>query len=178
MKRSTRNEAQPKTAQTDRDPQNLSERAIPEANPLGESGAALETLRIRHAALRIERWPRANVMESRSDHGESAALRLAAQRLRRPPRRRTPLHCLRPAPGAEARFALMIANFSRVEVPYAHAAIVRAIIYNIERSLTFYVGALKRLGWSAPTLMPLAGSLLIYRCTRSVRFSDLREYER
>lgn len=72
----------------------------------------------------------------------------------------------------------MIANFSRVEVPYAHAAIVRAIIYNIERSLTFYVGALKRLGWSAPTLMPLAGSLLIYRCTRSVRFSDLREYER
>lgn len=104
MKRSTRDEGQPKTAPTDRDPQDLSERTIAEANPVGESGAALETLSIRHAALRIECWPGANVMESGSGHGESAALRLATQRLRRPPRSRTPLHRLRPAWGAEARF--------------------------------------------------------------------------
>jgi hypothetical protein len=57
--------------------------------PFGRSVPAQETLNIGHAGLRNECW---------------AALRQATLRLRRPARKRTPLHCSRPSQVAEARF--------------------------------------------------------------------------
>jgi hypothetical protein len=63
----------------------------PQDKPFGRSTPAQETLNIGHAGLRSECW---------------AALRQATLRLRRPARKRTPLHCSRPSQVAEARFTL------------------------------------------------------------------------
>lgn len=105
MTRYTRNEAQPESEPAERDLQDLAQRVISPAEPVDESGAALETVSLGHAGPRNECWSGASVMGLGGGRGESAAVRLAAQRLRRPPRRRTPLHRLRPSPPAEARFA-------------------------------------------------------------------------
>jgi hypothetical protein len=63
--------------------------AQPQDRPFGRSVPTQETLNIGHAGLRSECW---------------AALRQATLRLRRPARKRTPLHCSRPSQVAEARF--------------------------------------------------------------------------
>lgn len=62
---------------------------VPQDRPFGRSVPAQDTLNIGHAGLRSECW---------------AALRQATLRLRRPARKRTPLHCSRPSQVAEARF--------------------------------------------------------------------------
>jgi hypothetical protein len=72
-------------------------------NPIGRSGAAPETLNIGHACLRSECRPGTSAAAWSSRRTESAAPR-RTPRLRRPARRRTPLHCVRPSQGAEARF--------------------------------------------------------------------------
>lgn len=91
MARSTRNNAQrqsaPKVEQGLRD---VAELAVCEEDSIVESGPTLDTLNLGHAGLRTECWP--------------GTPRLATLRLRRPPRRRTPLHRWRPSDGAEARF--------------------------------------------------------------------------
>ena len=104
MTRPTRNEAQSELAPAERDPRDLAQRVISQEDPVGESGAALETVSLGHAGLRNECWRGASGMRPGGGRGEPAAPRLATQRLRRPPRRRTPLHRLRPSAGADARF--------------------------------------------------------------------------
>jgi hypothetical protein len=73
-------------------------------NPIGRSGAAQETLNIGHACLRNECWPGTSAAAWGSCRSESVAPRRTPPRLRRPARRRTPLHRVRPSQVAEARF--------------------------------------------------------------------------
>jgi hypothetical protein len=75
-----------------------------EESLFGPSGVAQETLNIGHAGLRSECWPGTSAPGWGSGRSESAAGRQAARRLRRPARKRTPLHRTRPAQVAEARF--------------------------------------------------------------------------
>jgi hypothetical protein len=70
----------------------------------GPSAVAPETLNIGHAGLRNECWPGTSARGWGGGRSESAAARHAALRLRRPARKRTPLHRARPAQVAEARF--------------------------------------------------------------------------
>ena len=63
-----------------------------------------ETLNLGHAGLRSECWPGTGVPGSVSGHSASAAARYPARRLRRPARKRTPLHRAKPSQAAEARF--------------------------------------------------------------------------
>jgi hypothetical protein len=105
MARSTRNDAQRQLTPTVEPglPDRV-ERAESQDGLIVESGAALESLNLGHAGLRKECWAGASVMGLGNSRSETAALRLATQRLRRPPRKRTQLHCSRPSHGAEARF--------------------------------------------------------------------------
>jgi hypothetical protein len=73
-------------------------------NPIDRSGAAQETLNIGHACLRSECWPGTSAAGWGSCCSESVAPRRTRPRLRRPARKRTPLHCARPSQVAEARF--------------------------------------------------------------------------
>jgi hypothetical protein len=69
----------------------------------GPSAVAPETLNIGHAGLRSECWPGTSAPGWGSGRSESAAALHAALRLRRPARKRTPLHRSRPSQAAEAR---------------------------------------------------------------------------
>lgn len=73
-------------------------------NPIGQSGAAHETLNIGHACLRSECWPATSAAAWGSCRSESMAPQRIPSRLRRPARKRTPLHRARPSQVAEARF--------------------------------------------------------------------------
>jgi hypothetical protein len=103
--RSTRNDTQrqsaPKVEQGFRVP---AERALCEQDSLAEPGADLDTLNLGHAGLRNECWPGTSAMLSSAHRSGPAAPRHATPRLRRPPRKRTPLHRSRPSQCAEARF--------------------------------------------------------------------------
>jgi hypothetical protein len=105
MTRSARNDTQrqlvPKVEQGLRD---LAELAVCDEVSTVESGAAPDSLDLGHAGVRNECWSGASGMRSETSRTGSAGPRLATQRLPRPPRRRTPLHCLRPSQQAEARF--------------------------------------------------------------------------
>jgi hypothetical protein len=104
MARSSRNDAQWQSAlMVEEDRSDLTELPVPEGGTIGESGAALETLSLGHAGLRKECWSGVSGMESGSRRRQTAAPRLVTQRLRRAPRCRTPLHCVRPSQAAEAR---------------------------------------------------------------------------
>jgi hypothetical protein len=70
----------------------------PQDRPFGRSVPAQETLNIGHAGLRSECW---------------GALQQATRRLRRLPRKRTPLHCSRPSHVAEARFTSEAYEFTQ-----------------------------------------------------------------
>ena len=104
MARSTRNDAQrqsaPKVEQSLRD---LAELAVCEEDSFVELGPALDTLNLGHAGLRNECWPGTSAMVSGTSSSGAAAPRRATLRLRRPPRKRTPLHRSRPSQRAEAR---------------------------------------------------------------------------
>jgi len=105
MARSTRKDTQRLSAPVEAASlPDLTEITFPAAAPQGESGAAFETLNLGHAGLRNECWSGASGTGSGSRRGDSVASRLAAGRLRRPPRSRTPLHWVRPSQAAEARF--------------------------------------------------------------------------
>jgi hypothetical protein len=73
-------------------------------NDLHPQSTSEETLNLGHAGLRSECWPGTGVPGSGSGHSVSAAPRYPALRLRRPARKRTPLHRVRPSQAAEARF--------------------------------------------------------------------------
>jgi hypothetical protein len=73
-------------------------------NPIGRSGPAQETLNIGHACLQSECWPATSAAGWGRCCSESVAPRRARPRLRRPARRRTPVHRARPSQVAEARF--------------------------------------------------------------------------
>jgi len=105
MARSTQND--PQGQSTPEAEQALHDRAEVETvkeNPIGRPGAAQETLNIGHACLGSECWPGTRVAGWGSYCSESEAPRRAPPRLRRPARKRTPLHCVRPSRVAEARF--------------------------------------------------------------------------
>jgi len=70
-----------------------------------EPGLALDTLNLGHADLRNECSGTSAIVSSTFRTG-LAAPRRATPRLRRPPRKRTPLHQSRPSQRAEARFIL------------------------------------------------------------------------
>jgi hypothetical protein len=102
--RSTRNDTQRQSALVERSLPDLTGLDPSEAGSIAESAAAVETLNLGHAGLQNECWSGASGIGSGSCRGESGAPRLATQRLLRAPRKRTPLHRLRSARGAEARF--------------------------------------------------------------------------
>jgi hypothetical protein len=105
MARSTQNDPQRQSApELERA---LHDRAEIEAfneNPIGGSGAAPDTLSIGHACLGSECWPGTRAAGWGSYCSESEAPRRTPPRLRRPARKRTPLHCVRPSQAAETRF--------------------------------------------------------------------------
>jgi hypothetical protein len=72
--------------------------------PIGEARSAPETPNLWHAAPRSECWTGASGAGAESWGSPFASPGRPALRLRRLPRRRTPLHCSRPSPGAAARF--------------------------------------------------------------------------
>jgi hypothetical protein len=104
MARSRRNEANRLSASVEAGLLDLAEIIVSEAAPNGESGAAFETLNLGHGSLRNECWSGASAAALGSYRGDSVAPRPATRRLRRPPRRRTQLHSVRPLQAAEARF--------------------------------------------------------------------------
>jgi hypothetical protein len=91
-------------SQADPCPQDRAEIAKGKDGPIAESSPTLETPNLWHAAPRSECWTSTTVTESGSWGSRFAAPGRPARRLRRPPRRRTRLHCSRPFQGAEARF--------------------------------------------------------------------------
>ena len=103
MARSRRNETNRLTASVEAGP-DLTEITVSEATPNGQSGAAFEALNLGHAGLQNECWSGARTIGVGSYRGDSVAAPLVTRRLRRPPRCRTPLHCVRPSQTAEARF--------------------------------------------------------------------------
>jgi hypothetical protein len=102
MARSKRNEAQRPSATVEVGVRELAE-TVSEAALNVTSGATLETLDLGHAGLRNVCWSSASGMGSGSCRDDSVAP-LVTRRVRRPPRSRTPLHCVRPSQAAEARF--------------------------------------------------------------------------
>jgi hypothetical protein len=103
MARSIRNEAQRPWAPVEVDLPELAE-IVFDATQNVTQGAALENLELGHAGLRNACWFGANGMGSGSYRVDSLSPGLTTRRLRRPPRRNTPLHCVRPSQPAEARF--------------------------------------------------------------------------
>ena len=105
MARSKRDDAQrrsaPKVEQSLRD---LAELAVCEEDSVVEVGPALDTLKLGHAGLRNGCWPGTSAIVARTSRSGPPTPRRATLRLRRPPRKRTPLHCSRPSQRAEARF--------------------------------------------------------------------------
>ena len=105
MARSSRDDAQRQSALlVEEGRSDLTELPVPDGGGIGESGAALDTLSLGHAGLRNECWSGVSGMELGSRRRQTAAPRLAALRLRRAPRCRTPLHSVRPSQAAEARY--------------------------------------------------------------------------
>ena len=105
MARSTRNDAQRQSApKVEQSLGVLAELAVCEEDSIVESGPALDTLNLGHAGLRNECWPGTCAMVSSTSRSGPAALQRATLRLRRPPRKRTPLRRSRPSQRAEARF--------------------------------------------------------------------------
>jgi len=103
--RSTRNAAQRQSApKVEQSLSDLAELAVCEVDSFVELGPALDTLELGHAGLRKECWPGTSAMVSSTARSGPAAPRPVALRLRRPPRKRTPLHRSRPSRRAEARF--------------------------------------------------------------------------
>ena len=105
MANSTRNGAQLQpSSEMDLREHELAETAEGKDGPTGESGSVLETPSLWHAGPRGECWTSSSIMKSGSWGSPFAAPGRPAFRLRRPPRRRTVLHCSRPFQEAEARF--------------------------------------------------------------------------
>jgi len=103
--RSTRNDAQRQSApKVEQSLGVLAELAVCEEDSFVELRPALDTLNLGHAGLRNECWPDTSAMVSSTSRNGPAAPRRATLRLRRPPRKRTPLHRSRPSQRAEARF--------------------------------------------------------------------------
>jgi hypothetical protein len=100
--RSMRNDAKRRAApNVEQSLQLLVELAVCEEDSFVEPGRAPDTLNLGHAGLRNECWSGTSAMVS-----STFRTGLAAPRLRRPPRKRTPLHQSRPSQRAEARFIL------------------------------------------------------------------------
>lgn len=113
MARSTQND--PQRQSTPDLESALHDRAEIEAfkeNPIDRPGAAQETFNIGHACLRSECWPGTRAAGPGRWSSESVAPRRAPSRLRRPARKHTPLHCVRPSQEAEARFTLQDYEFT------------------------------------------------------------------
>jgi hypothetical protein len=102
--RSTRNDTQRQSAPVEQSLRVLAELTECEEDSFVELGPALDTLNLGHAGLRNECWPGTSAMVSSTCRSGPAAPRRATLCLRRPPRKRTPLHRLRPSQRAEARF--------------------------------------------------------------------------
>jgi len=103
--RSTRNDAQRQSApEVEQSLRDLAELAVCEEGSFVDLGPALDTLNLGHAGLRNECWPSSSAMVSSASRSELAPPQRAVLRLRRQPRKRTPLHCSRPLQRAEARF--------------------------------------------------------------------------
>jgi hypothetical protein len=81
------------------------EPVVCEEDSFVEPGLALDTLNLGHADLRNECWSGTSAIVW-STFRTGLAPRRATPRLRRPPRKRTPLHQSRPSQRADARFIL------------------------------------------------------------------------
>jgi hypothetical protein len=116
MARATRNGAQRQSATKlePRRPDDLMELAGYEDDPIGESGAALESLNLGHAGLRNECWSGASGSGWGSFRSGFAAPQFDSQRLRGTRRRRMQLRHSRPSYRAEARFTLDSGEFLTV----------------------------------------------------------------
>jgi hypothetical protein len=111
----------------------LVELVVCEEDSFVEPGLALDTLNLGHAGLRNECRSGTSAIVSSTFRTGLAAPRRATPRLRRPPRKRTPLHQSRPSQRAEARFVLD--NKSRpIEILCADRRVKR-------RRSSFLVGA-------------------------------------
>ena len=92
-------------------PPDQSETAKGREAPIGESGYTLETPGVWRGASRSECWTRATATVWGSWGSPFTAPDRPALPLHRLPRRRTPLHSLRPSQEAEARFVPRSSEF-------------------------------------------------------------------
>jgi hypothetical protein len=112
MANSTRNDTQRRPpSSVDPYPQELPETAKVNSELIGKSSSTLETPTLWHGAPSSECWTSTSVTASGDWGSPFAAPGRPAQRLRRPPRRRTALHCSRPFQEAAARFISHSAEF-------------------------------------------------------------------
>jgi hypothetical protein len=112
MAKSTRNGRQRRApSQVDPYPQEPPETAEPISGAMDESRSTLETPTLWHGGPRSECWTSSSVAASGSWGSPFAAPGRPVLRLRRLPRRRTPLHCSRPVQRAAERLISHRAEF-------------------------------------------------------------------